>query len=202
MTGTAFIHSVPLVYVWPYALAFWATFVWVFVPESALVARTQQATTPPHDARSLPVLLAGQFGAMVAGIALALLLPVGALAPAPLWFWLGVLTTIAGGLLRRHCRRMLGSSFTAAVIVRSGHEVIERGAYRYVRHPSYTAGTLIFLGIGLALGNWISAVVMTAAVALIYWFRVSVEERALLSVIGEPYRAYMKRTRRFIPYLF
>lgn len=32
--------------------------------------------------------------------------------------------------------------------------------------------------------------------------RVSVEESALLTVIGEPYRVYMARTKRFVPYLF
>jgi protein-S-isoprenylcysteine O-methyltransferase Ste14 len=191
-----------LVYTWPYALAFWAVFVWVYAPESAIIARRQEPSSTPQDAHSKTILLIGGGIAMAAGFAAASFAPSGSLAPAVLWFWFGVATLIAGSLLRRHCLRMLGSSFTGAVIVHPDHEVIERGAYRYVRHPSYTAGSIIFLGIGLALGNWITVLILMAGVALTYGYRVRVEERALLSAIGEPYRDYMARTKRFVPYLF
>jgi protein-S-isoprenylcysteine O-methyltransferase Ste14 len=117
-------------------------------------------------------------------------------------FWLGVAAMIAGGLLRRHCRRMLGSSFTGAVVVKPEQTVVNRGAYRLVRHPSYTAGAILFVGIGLALGNWIGVVVLAIVVGLVYSYRVHVEERALVAVLGDPYRQYMTRTRRFVPFLF
>jgi protein-S-isoprenylcysteine O-methyltransferase Ste14 len=44
-------------------------------------------------------------------------------------FWIGLMTMIAGSLLRRHCWRMLGGSFTGAVIVTPDQSVVERGAY-------------------------------------------------------------------------
>ena len=109
---------------------------------------------------------------------------------------------LAGSLLRRHCFRMLGSSFTGAVVVSPEQTVVERGAYRYVRHPSYTAGAIIFLGVGLALANWISIAVLMTIVPIVYGYRVVVEERALADVIGEPYRQYMCRTKRFVPLVF
>jgi protein-S-isoprenylcysteine O-methyltransferase Ste14 len=80
--------------------------------------------------------------------------------------------------------------------------VVDRGAYRYVRHPSYTAGLILFIGVGLALGNWLSLLVLTLVVGLVYGYRVRVEERALLAVLGDPYRQYMMRTQRFVPFLF
>src|SRR5207244_11386939 len=70
----------------------------------------------------------------------------------------GIGCLVAGGLLRRHCFRMLGDSFTYDVRVATGQRVVERGAYRYVRHPSYTAGLLLLGGIRLALGNWLSLI--------------------------------------------
>jgi protein-S-isoprenylcysteine O-methyltransferase Ste14 len=118
------------------------------------------------------------------------------------WFWAGLVTIVGGSLLRRHCWRMLGASFTGAVIVRTDQAVVDRGAYRYVRHPSYTAGAILFLGIGLALGNWIGLLVLMAAVVGVYAYRVAVEERALAATIGEPYRLYMRRTKRFVPFVF
>ena len=71
-----------------------------------------------------------------------------------------------------------------------------------MRHPSYTAGAILFFGIGLALANSISLVVLMGAVAIVYGYRVGVEERALLETIGELYRSYMGRTKRFVPFVF
>ena len=88
------------------------------------------------------------------------------------------------------------------MIVRTDRVVVDRGAYRYVRHPSYTAGTILFLGIGLALGNWISLLVLMPVVIAVYGYRIAVEERALAATIGEPYRLYMGRTTRFVPFVF
>lgn len=79
---------------------------------------------------------------------------------------------------------MLETSFTGAVIVRPDQAAVDRGAYHYVRHPSYTAGAILFFGIGLALANSISLVVLMGAVAIVYRYRLGVEERALLETIG------------------
>jgi protein-S-isoprenylcysteine O-methyltransferase Ste14 len=106
---------------------------------------------------------------------------------------------VAGSLLRRHCFRMLGSSFTAVVVVAPGQQMVERGAYRWVRHPSYSAAALVYAGMALALGNWVSVAIVLTAAVLTYGYRVRVEERALVQTLGEPYRAYMQRTKRFIP---
>lgn len=134
--------------------------------------------------------------------ALATLAPAGAIPHPVLFFWIGVAALLAGSLFRFHCRRMLGSRFTGAVIVSAGHEIIERGAYRYVRHPSYTGALVMFFGIGLALGNWISLAILVALVAISFLYRVNVEERALVAVVGDPYRAYVQRTKRFVPFLY
>lgn len=88
-----------------------------------------------------------------------------------------------------------------AVQVHAGQEVVERGAYRWVRHPSYTAGILLFAGIGVALGNWASVAASLAIAVFGYLYRVAVEERALVATLGTVYEEYMKRTRRFIPFV-
>jgi len=141
----------------------------------------------------------GQAAGMLLALNAPLLWPSWAL-PLPLvWFWTGIALIISGRLLRRHCQRVLGTSFTGAVIVRSEQAVVTRGAYGYVRHPSYTAGMLLFLGIGLASGNGIGTLAIVIASGATYLYRVRVEERALLGVLGEPYADYMRRTKRFIP---
>jgi protein-S-isoprenylcysteine O-methyltransferase Ste14 len=191
-----------LIYTWPYGLVFWAVFVWAFAPEFRIAAGQREPSTTPHDANSKPLIVVGQGVAMVAAIAIAAAVPSAMLAHRVWLFWIGLCAIVGGSLLRRHCWRMLGSSFTGAVIVTPDQAVVDRGAYRYIRHPSYTAGAILFFGIGLALANWISLVVLVGTVSIVYGYRVAVEERALAAVIGDPYRRYMSRTKRFVPFLF
>ena len=191
-----------LAFTWPYALAFWAVWFWAFRPEFRIVRQKPVGSAADQDAGSKRIILAGQFVGVLAAFTIARRSAAGTLPHREYFFWSGLVVLIAGSLLRRHCWRMLGISFTGDVIVRPDHVVVDRGAYRYVRHPSYTAAVIMYLGIGVALGNWIGLLAMMVCVAGTFAYRVGVEERALAATIGEPYREYMRRTTRFVPYLF
>ena len=191
-----------LIYTWPYALFFWLVSLWAFSPEFRIIRARPDSSTPSQDANSKRLIIFGQGIATVAAFVIAGAVPAAAFSHRETWFWIGLCLIVAGSLLRRHCWRMLGSSFTGDVIVKPDQTVVENGAYRYIRHPSYTAGGLMYLGIALCLGNWISLVLILGAAVFIYGYRIAVEERALVSVIGEPYRDYMNRTKRFVPFLF
>ncbi len=192
----------PLPFVWPYAFVFWAVFVWAFLPEFGIVrraVRTRNAT----DAKSLQVIMVGMNVAFLAAFPLAwvpaLHISSAYIVPA---FWLGIGLIVFGSLLRRHCFRMLGESFTGDVRASSEQQVVTRGAYSILRHPSYTAGILLNAGVGLALGSWASALLMTAVSVAVYGYRIAVEERALLAAIGEPYREFLATRKRLIPFVY
>jgi protein-S-isoprenylcysteine O-methyltransferase Ste14 len=192
----------PLVFSWPYGLLFLAVLFWAFAPEFRIISRSTEPLTSPQDAGSKRLIAVGQGVAALAAFLIAATVPSASLPHRFSLFWAGLAAIIGGSLLRRHCWRMLGASFTGTVIVRPDQVVVDRGAYHYVRHPSYTAGAILFVGIGLALANWISLLVLTAAVSAVYGYRVGIEERALLATIGDSYRRYMSRTKRFVPFLF
>ena len=197
----------PLPFTWPYALVFWVVYIWAFLPEFGIVirgARANRAAGGAQDGRSMQVIILGMWVGLLAAFPLAriprfVFAPEAARVAA---FWGGTLLLVAGSLLRRHCFRMLGTYFTGNVQTVAGQSVIERGAYGYVRHPSYTAGIMMFVGIGLALGSWLSTIITFVASAGVYIYRVGVEERALAEALGEPYLDYMKQRKRFVPYLF
>ena len=48
-----------------------------------------------------------------------------------------------------------------------GHQLITGGPYRWVRHPGYTAGFLLCLSSGIALGSWVSALAGVACLPLL-----------------------------------
>lgn len=194
----------PLVYRWPYGALFWLVYGVAFVPEIVLVARLRRAHGGDvvDDRGSLFLILAGVWFAFGAGTVLAFAVPQATFAHGRVaWFWAGTAILVGGSLLRQHCFRVLGRYFTPAVTVQEGQTVIDRGAYRWVRHPSYTGGLLLLLGFGVALTNWLSIALMLLAGGLIYGYRIHVEEQALASRLGEPYREYMARTKRLVPFV-
>lgn len=192
----------PLAYTSPYAWMFWIVFLAVYLPESALVARARPAQPSKTDRGSVQVIVLagwlGMFGAFTVAPISAFLIPVGQKA----LFVAGLVCLIGGSLLRRHCWRMLGKHFTGEVRAAEDQPVIAEGAYRWVRHPSYTGGMLMYFGTGLALTNWLSVVIITVAGGAAYLYRVKVEEAALQASLGGRYQEYMARTKRFIPFLF
>jgi protein-S-isoprenylcysteine O-methyltransferase Ste14 len=192
----------PLAYTPPYSWIFWAALLFCYLPEFVLIGRSRPAPGERTDKGSTGgIVLAGWIG-MFAGFVVAgmptFILQNGQKA----WFAAGIVIMLTGAALRRHCQYVLGKHFTGNVKAAADQPVIEDGAYRWVRHPSYTGGMLMYLGIGLALTNWLSVVIIVGAGLLAYWYRVRVEEGALLSQIGVRYEDYMRRTKRFIPFVF
>ena len=97
---------------------------------------------------------------------------------------------------------VLGRYFTVDVRVREHQEVVDRGPYRMLRHPSYTGLLCTCLGIGLALGNWLALLFAIVPTTIAIVFRIRVEERALLDGIGEPYREFCATRSRLIPHIW
>jgi protein-S-isoprenylcysteine O-methyltransferase Ste14 len=93
----------------------------------------------------------------------------------------------------------LGRFFTVDVTIEKDHELVERGPFRWVRHPSYTGVLLAFVGFALTLRNWGAILVVLAPIFVAFVRRMNVEEEALRGALGERYVQYMRRTKRLIP---
>lgn len=195
----------PLPFAWPYALIFWLVFLWAFTPEFRIIRRAEGSVKSGNtrDSGSVRVITIGMWLASTAAFFLAgarrFQFPAGMQL---VMFVLGVALIIAGSLLRRHCWRTLGASFTGDVQAHADQRVVTSGAYAFVRHPSYTAGSMMNVGMGFALGSWASVLVMIVASLAVYGYRMNVEERVLLAAIGEPYREFLSTRKRLIPYIY
>lgn len=195
----------PLAFTWPYALLFWGVFIWTYIPEYKIVnnARKPASSAGSKDAGSYKVIVFGGGAISLVAFFIAwidfLLIRPPFRVPA---LFLGIACVIAGSLLRRHCWRALGDSFTGDVRANADQKVITTGAYSYVRHPSYSGALLMNLGIGLALSSWASTILLVIGALIVYSYRMSVEEKTMASVIGEPYRDFMRTRRRVIPFIY
>ena len=115
-------------------------------------------------------------------------------------FVAGLVLMLGGMALRWYAVGVLGTSFTVDVATRPGQAVVESGPYRWIRHPSYTGGLLTLLGVLVCCCNLASLVALVFALGG-YSYRIRIEEEALANDLGAPYRDYMRRTKRLIPFL-
>jgi len=191
----------PLPFVWPYALLFWSVDAWAYWPEFGILRRARRSGNA-RDAKSVQVILIGNLIALLAAFPLAWAPALQITGHRVGVFLLGVAVQVSGSLLRRHCWRMLGASFTGDVRASPDQEVVTRGAYAILRHPSYTAAIMLHTGVGIALGSWASALILAVASLAVYTYRITVEERALLAAIGEPYERFMRTRKRLIPFVY
>ena len=78
--------------------------------------------------------------------------------------------------------------------------LVDAGLYRHVRHPLYAS--LLFLAWGFYL-KWPAwpELLLAAAASLFLVLAALIDETECLEHFGDAYRAYMKTTRRFIPFL-
>ncbi|MBI1785825.1 isoprenylcysteine carboxylmethyltransferase family protein [Candidatus Sumerlaeota bacterium] len=195
--------GLPLVFHWPYLAIFSAVYAWVFWPEAAVVRRSGMKTANnDQDRGTMRWLLAGNQSALLLGFLASVYFFPFRISNAQAAFRIGILLMVSGSLVRRHCFKMLGNSFTGRVIVREGQMVVERGLYRWIRHPSYLGGIIMFSGIGAALGDWISLGILVLLPLPFFLLRITVEEQALVATIGKPYLDYMARTKRIVPFVY
>ncbi|HEY3310458.1 MAG TPA: isoprenylcysteine carboxylmethyltransferase family protein [Anaerolineales bacterium] len=79
--------------------------------------------------------------------------------------------------------------------------LVTSGIYQAIRHPFYSS--LLFLGWGIFLKqvSWTGAILAVVMILLLV-ATARAEEVENIKYFGGQYREYMRRTKRFIPYIF
>jgi protein-S-isoprenylcysteine O-methyltransferase Ste14 len=116
--------------------------------------------------------------------------------------FLGFLMIIVGILFRSWSVRALGKYFTATVQIQEQHQLIVKGPYHIVRHPSYLGAFLAIIAGGVILHSLLGLIVAVIAMLIAYFVRIRIEERELSKQFGAAYLTYQKETKMFIPYVW
>ena len=121
---------------------------------------------------------------------------------APSWVQgVGVAVGVGGLVLLARTHAALGRNFSPVLDLRSEHTLIEAGPYRFVRHPMYTSGFLLFGGLGLVALNPALGGPPLLALGLLVLLRLPDEEAMMAERFGDAWRAYAGRTGRLLPRL-
>lgn len=121
--------------------------------------------------------------------------------PLDLAAWAAFGAMIGGLALRTWAVLLLGPWFTWNVTVQAGQQVVSRGPYRLIRHPSYTGALITFVESCVLLRSWLVAVVAVCALTIAFVRRIRYEEALLVSTLPG-YAAYVSRTSKLFPGVF
>lgn len=111
---------------------------------------------------------------------------------------IGLSLCVLGAAIACSARYTLGKNWSGAVQLKENHELIERGLYRYVRHPIYTGLLLLFLGNAIMVGDW-RGLLAVAIVFVSFWRKLRLEELWLTQHFGARYTEYASRTKALLP---
>jgi protein-S-isoprenylcysteine O-methyltransferase Ste14 len=114
--------------------------------------------------------------------------------------WIGAFLCIGGLLFAVWARVILGGNWSGVITLKEGHELIERGPYRVVRHPIYTGILAMFAGTAIAIG-YFGGLLGLLLVFVSFWLKLKREEDLMLKHFPDKYAAYQRRVKRIIPFL-
>jgi len=177
-------------------------FVWVAseIFGAGLVPRLRQrgATRVKRDRGSRALISVSIFMSVL----IAFYFGYGGVGALPDWiFYMGIFLMLSGVMVRQYAIAILGRFFSLSVQLSEDHRVVDKGPYRLVRHPSYTGILITFAGLGLAVQSLGALLALLLFFGISFGYRMYVEERTLLSGLGQDYASYMKRTKRLIPFI-
>lgn len=166
---------------------------WIFL-ELKITLRTAQEESGAADRGTL------QFYGLARVITIA-----AALYGAPLpwaawqpWLLLPIALFLLGIAFRLQAIKTLGDFYSHQVRVIDGHQVVQDGPYRWVRHPAYSGMLLAELGFVLYFANLPGLLGFCCLLLPSIILRIRVEERALSATVSG-YSRYAEDHKRIIP---
>ena len=121
-----------------------------------------------------------------------------------LFRFLGILLMVIGSLIILSSRYQLNkhSYGGGSLSEEKEQNLITNRMYRYIRHPMYSGGLVLTIGLELAFRSLIMLSIHTLIFFIIFRNRMIREEEVLLTKFGQKYQEYHNKTYRLIPYLY
>ena len=112
----------------------------------------------------------------------------------------GTILVIAGLGFSAYARIHLGKYWSSMVMIKTGHQLVMTGPYRFVRNPMYTGMIVALLGAVIAIGMTLAFIVFPLIVVGI-WLKIRAEEKLLAGKFGEEYEQYRRDVKALIPWI-
>lgn len=110
----------------------------------------------------------------------------------------GLLLTAGGLVFAVWARIALGANWSGTVTIKTDHNLIRRGPYKWIRHPIYTGLLISVVGTVLLQGE-VRSFFGFAIILFALYRKARREERFLSEEFGESFAEHSKHTGMFLP---
>ena len=95
----------------------------------------------------------------------------------------------------------LADNWSPFLEIKEQQKLIKTGIYQYIRHPMYLSMWIFALFQGLILSNLFIEIFGILSWSLLYFIRISNEEKMMIDTFGNEYIKYIENTGRIFPKL-
>jgi protein-S-isoprenylcysteine O-methyltransferase Ste14 len=121
----------------------------------------------------------------------------------PTWLrWLAVVVGLGMVPIIYQVMRSIGTNISETFLTKEHHVLVTHGPYRWVRHPLYSAATVVFVSLSIVAANWFMLTMALLLIVVISRVTIPREEAQLILKFGDQYREYQQRTGRLVPRLY
>lgn len=113
--------------------------------------------------------------------------------------YVGLLLVILVLIITYVSYKELGEHYSPNIEVKKKHKLIDTGIYKYIRHPMDLAELLFMIALPIAATAYF-ALIWVMPFVVVLSLKIQYEENLLSSKL-RGYKAYMKRTKRLIPFI-
>jgi len=95
--------------------------------------------------------------------------------------------------------KTLGENYSQEIVIFRNHQLVQKGPYKYLRHPQYTSQILMDAGAGILSLSYIVMLLVIIEIPLLI-IRASAEEKLLIKHFKD-YDEYRKKSGSFLPFI-
>src|SRR5262249_5061882 len=111
---------------------------------------------------------------------------------------IGLALTAGGLIFAVWARIALGANWSGTVTIKSGHSLIRRGPYKWIRHPIYTGLLASVVGTVLLEGE-VRSFLGFAVILFALYRKAKREEKFLSEEFGDSFAEHARHTGMFLP---
>jgi protein-S-isoprenylcysteine O-methyltransferase Ste14 len=111
---------------------------------------------------------------------------------------LGTMMIVTGCFINIRGRFHLGKNWANQIKIYEGHDLVQTGMYRWVRHPLYASLILMFYGACLIFRSAAAVLAVTLVFVPFMYYRALQEENLLIQKFSQ-YEKYRRKTGMFLP---
>jgi protein-S-isoprenylcysteine O-methyltransferase Ste14 len=106
-----------------------------------------------------------------------------------------------GPVLSWTSARTLGRQWRFDAGLNANHQLVQSGAYRFIRHPIYTSMLCMLLGTGLLTTRLVLLIVAVLLFLAGAEIRIHIEDALLASRFGDEFREYRRKVPAYMPFI-